>query len=129
MVTYTNKVTNPGTVALTNVRVTDDKCADVKFISGDVNRDSKLDPSEKWTYTCQTNLTHSTTNTVMATGDANGLRARDFAVATVVVATAIPKLPATGVAPMESFLVWPALAIGLLAVSILALVIWRKKVI
>jgi hypothetical protein len=96
MVTYTKKVTNPGTVALSNVSLTDDKCSVVKYISGDTNKDSKLDTNETWTYTCQEKLTKTTTNTVIATGEANGLTARDLAVATVVVAEATPKLPNTG---------------------------------
>jgi uncharacterized repeat protein (TIGR01451 family) len=97
LVTYTKKVTNPGTVPLSNVQIVDDKCSPVTYISGDTNGDSKLDTSETWTYTCSTNLTKTTTNTVVATGQANGLTARDFAIATVVVAT--PALPNTGFAP------------------------------
>jgi uncharacterized repeat protein (TIGR01451 family) len=99
MITYTKQVTNPGTVPLTNVRLTDDKCSPVNYISGDTNRDSKLDPSETWIYTCRTNLTATTVNTVIASGDANGLTARDIALATVVVAMAVPGLPNTGIAP------------------------------
>jgi len=99
MVTYTKKVTNPGTVALSNVRLTDDKCNNVRYISGDTNGDSKLDTNETWTYTCSMNLTQTTTNTVTAKGDANGLTATDFAIANVVVATAVPALPNTGIAP------------------------------
>ena len=64
IVTYTKKVTNPGMIALSNVTVADDKCSPVKYISGDTNNDSKLDPSETWTYTCQMNLTKTTTNTL-----------------------------------------------------------------
>lgn len=108
-ITYTNKVTNPGTVPLSNVRLTDDKCAPVKYISGDTNGDSKLGVSETWTYTCKSNLIQTTTNTVTAKGDANGLTATDFAIATVVVAntaatvTAAPKLPKTGFPPQEKY--------------------------
>ncbi len=129
VVTYTKKVTNPGSVPLGNVRLTDDKCPNVKYISGDTNRDSMLDPSETWIYDCRTSLKNTTTNTVMATGDANGLRARDYAVATVVVATAVPKLPNTGVAPMGNVLVWPVIAFVILAGSILFLIVRRNKVI
>ncbi len=93
MVTYTERITNPGTVPLSNVRLNDDKCSPMKFIFGDTNNDSKLDPSETWTYTCQTNLTQTTTNTAVATGQANGITVRDFAIATVVVATAVPPVP------------------------------------
>lgn len=96
IVTYTNKVTNPGIVALSNVRLTDDKCGPIKYISGDMNGDSKLDITETWVYTCSANLTKTTVNTVTASGDANGLTARDFAIVTVVV-SAVPKLPNTAV--------------------------------
>jgi len=123
MVTYTKKVTNPGTVALSNVRLTDDKCAVVTYISGDVNGDSKLDPAETWTYTCQANLTQTTVNTVTAAGDANGLTARDFALATVVVAAAVPALPKTGFGPVSIAVV----AVGIFAVLLALYVIRRKQ--
>ena len=107
VITFTKNVTNPGIVALNNIRVTDDKCSTVKYISGDVNGDSKLDTTETWKYTCQMNIAKTTTNTASVSGDANGLTARDFALATVVVAaavpkdnaldTGVPKLPNTGV--------------------------------
>ncbi|HBD05096.1 TPA: hypothetical protein DCZ32_01405, partial [Candidatus Uhrbacteria bacterium] len=104
-VTYTKKVSNPGTVALSNVHVADDKCSPLKYISGDTNSDLKLDTTETWTYTCQTNLTKTTTNTAIATGEANGLTARDFAIATVVVAGAAPSLPKTGIINTENILI------------------------
>ncbi|MCX6714991.1 MAG: ice-binding family protein [Candidatus Uhrbacteria bacterium] len=97
LVTYTEKVTNPGTVPLSNVTLTDDKCAPMKMISGDTNKNNQLDPTETWTYTCQSKLAQTTTNTAVATGWANGLSVRDFAIATVVVAAAVPKLPNTGI--------------------------------
>ncbi|MDO8499584.1 MAG: ice-binding family protein [bacterium] len=99
MVTYTNTVTNPGVVALSDVNLSDDKCGPVNHISGDTNNDAKLDTTETWVYTCKTKLTQTTTNTVVADGTANGLTARDFALATVVVATVVPKLPNTGMPP------------------------------
>jgi uncharacterized repeat protein (TIGR01451 family) len=98
MVTYTNTVTNLGAVALSNVQIADDKCSSVKYVSGDSNGDSKLDVNETWTYVCKTNLTKTTTNTVTVSGQANGLTARDFAIATVIVSA--PKLPNTGFAPI-----------------------------
>ena len=104
-VTYTKKVSNPGTVALSNVRVNDNKCGPVTYISGDTNRNSKLDTNETWTYTCKSRLAQTTTNTAVARGDANGLTARDFAIATVVVALpapVVPKLPNTGLAPFRA---------------------------
>lgn len=134
MITYTKKVTNPGTVALHNVRVTDDKCSSVNYISGDTNRDSVLDSSETWTYTCRANITKTTVNTAVATGVANGLTARDFAIATVVVATAVPKpvvvpkLPNTGLPPIGQNIPWNAVAvIGALALVSSSLMVLRKR--
>jgi hypothetical protein len=96
-VLFTEKITNPGTVALSNVQINDDKCVPVKYISGDINSDLRLDPSETWTYTCQADLLATTTNTVTVSGRANNMTARDFAIVTVIVET--PKLPNTGYSP------------------------------
>lgn len=128
LVTYTKIVTNPGTVALSNVRVTDDKCSPMNYISGDMNANSRLDTNEAWTYICRTNLTKTTTNTAVASGEANGLTARDFAVATVVVVP--PKLPNTGFAPGgENTSRNIILFIGIFAlVSVSALVLRRRMV-
>jgi uncharacterized repeat protein (TIGR01451 family) len=86
-VTYTEKITNPGTVALQNVRIMDDKCVPMKYISGDTNKNSMLDIAETWTYTCRTHLTKTTTNTAIARGEANGLSVSDIIIATVPVAS------------------------------------------
>lgn len=99
MVTYVKKVTNPGTVSLSNVRLTDDQCSPIYGPYGDTNSDNLLDPSETWAYACRTNIAKTTTNTAVVSGDANGMTARDFALATVVVASAAPKLPNTGYTP------------------------------
>ncbi|MFH0928104.1 MAG: ice-binding family protein [bacterium] len=127
MVTYTFKVTNPGTVALTNVGLTDDKCGPRTFVSGDQNGDAKLDPTETWTYTCRMNLTRTTTNTATASGEANGLRVRDIAAATVVVAGIAPALPNTGAIPASLPLVGLAVSIGLLAAFALMQVLIQRK--
>lgn len=119
-VTYTEKISNPGLVALSNVKLTDDKCSPLKYISGDVNKDSKLDTTETWTYTCSTTLTKTTTNTAVASGEANNITIRDYALATVIVATSatnVPKLPNAGVPPTTNL---PQL---ILNISLLALVI------
>lgn len=121
MVTYTNKVTNPGTVALSNVSLNDDKCGVATYFSGDTNNDSKLDLSETWTYTCKQNLTKTTVNTVVASGEANGITVRDFAIATVVVA--VPKLPNTGTAPVNNI----ALLVGMFLLISTSLVLVIKK--
>jgi len=98
-VTYNYTVTNPGTAPLSNVFVTDDKCTGlpgrVVGHPGDLNKNNLLESNEVWSFTCQTNLTQSTTNVGTAKGSANGLTATDFSPATVVVAA--PKLPKTGV--------------------------------
>jgi uncharacterized repeat protein (TIGR01451 family) len=99
-VTYTETATNPGTAALSNVTLTDDKCSPVNYISGDSNSNSLLDPTETWVYTCQANLTSSTTNTATVSGDANGLTATDLATATVIVATAVPVIPTVNPVPV-----------------------------
>ena len=125
IVTYTEKITNPGTVALSNVSLMDDKCSPMKYISGDTNGNSKLDTIETWTYTCRTNLTKTTTNTARASGQANGLTARDFAIATVVV-TNVPGLPTTGFAPNN--ISWNIIVLaGILALLIFFYFIRRKQ--
>jgi LPXTG-motif cell wall-anchored protein len=126
MVTYTKKVTNPGLVALSNVRLVDDKCGPVKYVSGDTNVDAKLDIAETWTYTCTTKLTQTTTNTVIAQGEANGLTARDIALATVVVANAVPTLPNTGISPDISILWGVMIPTGIFA-ALGGFYIGRKK--
>lgn len=125
-VTYTEKITNPGTVALSNVGLNDDKCS-MAFVSGDTNGDSKLDTTETWTYTCKSNLTKTTTNTAIATGSANGFTVRDLAIVTVVVAAAAPVLPKTGFGPAESGLALPLVATSLAAATVLLYVVRRKR--
>jgi hypothetical protein len=128
MVTYTNKVTNPGTVALSNVVVSDNKCGPVTLVSGDSNADSKLDPNETWTYFCKTKLTETTMNTVVATGEANGLITRDFAIATVVVAAITPMLPNTGFTSTANNLPWNIIIfIGLFLLASITLAVAVKK--
>ncbi len=129
MVTYTNRVTNPGTVPLQNVRLTDDKCGPVSYVSGDANGNALLEPTESWVYTCSTNLTQTTVNTVVAAGDANGLTARDFAIATVVVAVApvvVPTLPNTGSLSPGNMLAWSLLA-GIVVASLLFAALRKKR--
>jgi len=127
MVTYTEKITNPGAVALSNVTLTDDKCGPMNYISGDINNDSKLDTTETWTYTCPTNLTQTTTNTATATGQANGLTIRDFAIATVVVAPQTPTLPNTGFPPTG--IQWAIVIFAgiLIVASVLIILSLRKR--
>lgn len=125
MVTYTIQATNPGAVTLTNVNIADDKCSPLVYVSGDTNANSQLEINETWTFTCKTNLAQTTTNTVSASGEANGLTARDFAIATVVVAA--PKLPATGSAPVGTNALWSIVALFSISVASILFFITRRK--
>lgn len=72
-------------VPLSNVLVSDDKCSPVKFVEGDDNRDSHLDYSETWRYSCTTNLSETTQSIASAIATANNLPAAQKAYATVIV--------------------------------------------
>ena len=66
-------------------------------------------------------------NTVTASGDANGLTARDFAIATVVV-TNIPKLPSTGLPPSNNNVPWNIIMpTGIFAILILFYFVRKKQ--
>ena len=86
-----------------------------------------LDPNETWTYTCQENLVKTTTNTVIATGEANGLTARDLAIATVVVADIVPKLPNTGLSGWARNMPWQIIVSGVLILLSASLALALKK--
>lgn len=127
-VTYTYKVTNPGTAPLNNVSVIDNKCTGlpgrVTGHPGDLNRNDLLDLGEIWTFTCQSNITQTTTNLGTAEGHANGLTALDFSSATVVVAS--PGLPNTGYSPRTNIPWMMALFAGILALGAGLFYIVRK---
>jgi len=88
-VTYNYTVWNVGGErALGSITVTDDKCAPLTLVSGDLNQNFKIEPLEVWKYTCTTNLSITTTNTVVATGksdDPYQQTATATAIATVIV--------------------------------------------
>lgn len=84
-VTYTYTLRNIGTVPMTNITMVGDTCGPIVRVSGDTNGDSILQTSETWVHTCTTTLAETHTNTVVATGWANGISAVDVASATVVV--------------------------------------------
>jgi hypothetical protein len=118
-VTYYYSVTNPGVVPLSDVSITDDKCTGLpgRIVGhpGDINKNDLLDPGETFHFTCQTNLTKTTTNIGTATGHANGFTITDTSPATVVVATVVPKLPNTGFPSSGTSTPWDAvIAIGIL---------------
>lgn len=87
-VTYTYQVTNPGTVELSDVKVADDKISSVRYVSGDVNRDSILQPGETWTYRATARLSRTTSNVVTATGSNASFMSTDTATLTVDVGSA-----------------------------------------
>jgi hypothetical protein len=118
-VTYSYSVTNPGAAPLSDVSITDDKCTGlpgrVAGNPGDINKNNLLDPGETWQFTCQSNLTQTTTNIGTAEGQANGLTAISFAPATVVVA--VPGLPNTGLPPFGGSTLW-SIAIFLVGLAL-----------
>ncbi len=76
-VTYTFYVRNgsdqriePELTALSNVSVTDDKCGNPAYVSGDTNGNSKLEISETWAFQCT--LTHPAPGTYTNVAVANG---------------------------------------------------------
>lgn len=89
---YTLKyiVTNLGKVPLGNVIVTDDDCSPISNLSGDVNKNSILDLSETWVYTCSDadvigpDATEIHQHVARAEGSANGLNSVDFSIITIV---------------------------------------------
>jgi len=132
VVTYTNQVTNPGAVSLNNIKLIDDKCGPNIYISGDTNGNGKLDPTETWIYSCQTNFTKTTVDTVTASGEANGLTAKDFAVATVVVVTdphsIVVKFPNTGIFIDQNSTPWNTIiSISALFLILISAIVVQKK--
>ncbi len=86
-VKYSYRVTNPGDDPLKSVAVSDDKCAPLVFVNGDGNGSGQLDPGEVWLYSCTTNLSVTTVNTVTAGAVdtlGNPVSATDTATVTVV---------------------------------------------
>ncbi len=139
IVVYEYTVTNVGTISIDNVEVTDDKCDEVEFISGDIDDDERLDRTEEWIYECSTRLSETTTNIVTATGESqSGRDTKDTDEATVVVTqrilplpivasgTTTPRFPNTGVAPEEkSVLVQVLIPLGI--VMLTALFFMKKR--
>ena len=83
-VTYTYVVKNTGNVPLSNINVSDDKCANPKMIGGDSENDNVMSPQEVWTYKCSMVLNSDTTNNATATGtDPDGKSHRASKSATV----------------------------------------------
>jgi len=76
-VTYTFTVRNgsdptldPAVTALSNVKVTDDKCGNPTYAAGDANQNGLLETTETWTFTCT--LTHPAPGTYHNVATASG---------------------------------------------------------
>jgi hypothetical protein len=134
-VTYAYTVTNPGTAPLSNVSITDDKCTGlpgrVTGHPGDINSNNLLESNETWSFTCQTNITQTTTNIGTAVGYANGLTAVDFSSATVVVPEVLGAtvgFPNAGFPPERGNTLWfVATLIGVIALVSTTLKVVLKK--
>lgn len=129
-VTYSYAVTNPGTAPLSDVSIVDDKCTGlpgrVVGHPGDLNKNNLLESNETWQFTCQTNITQTTTNIGTAEGHANGLTAIDFSPSTVVVAA--PGLPNTGFPSEGNGTPWNIVIVtSILGLASLAVVL-RKRI-
>ncbi|MBP6902404.1 MAG: carboxypeptidase regulatory-like domain-containing protein [Burkholderiaceae bacterium] len=78
---FTYVVKNTGSVALSDVKVTDDRIANLQFVGGDTDGDGKLDTNETWTYTAseavQTGVQYVNTGTVVGTDAVSGRSATD----------------------------------------------------
>lgn len=129
-ITFTYRVNNPGVIPLSDVSVTDDKCAAMSKKLGDTNGNNLLDITEVWVYTCTTRLTQTTTNTVSVAATANGLKAVGYATITVTVAIpaaqSSPIFPNTGLTPGLKIAVWAVLS-ALLAILVLVFFVTRKR--
>lgn len=84
-VAYTYTLRNIGTVPVSNITMVGDTCSPLALASGDANANNTLEVNETWVYRCSTTLSATHTNTVTATGWANGISAIDIASATVIV--------------------------------------------
>lgn len=93
LVTYNYTVSNVGKQqAITSVKLVDDKCAPVTYISGDINQNYKIEAAEIWKYSCTSTLYNTTTNTAVATAksdDPYQQTTTATAIATVVVGNTV----------------------------------------
>lgn len=90
-VTYSYAVRNfLEELSLTNIQVLDDKCPSVKFVEGDDNSNSKLDPGETWRYVCTVKILETTQSIATAIGTVNDITTIHKAYTMVVVGLDIP---------------------------------------
>jgi hypothetical protein len=112
-VTYTYFVTNPGTADISQIKVADDKISPVTYVSGDLNSDQLLQPSEIWIYTAKASLTSTTKNTATASGSSNRTPVSATTSITVNVSTVKGgRLPDTGTPWLAILVLGALLALG-----------------
>lgn len=93
-VTYNYNVWNVGKQrSIASVIVVDDKCGPVTLVSGDVNKNFKIEADEVWKYSCTTNLSRTTTNTAVATGKTDDPY-QQVTVATAIATVVVGNIPA-----------------------------------
>lgn len=78
-ITTSYVLTNGGDTALSQVKISDSKCAPLFGPQGDMNENGMLDIAEAWIYSCRTKVTATAFRVVAAQGSANGLTAYDYA--------------------------------------------------
>ncbi len=135
-ITFTYKVTNPGTVSLNDVIVVDNACSNMSGELGDTNGNHLLDPGEVWIYTCAATVTKTIAHTATVTAYANGLKATAAETSTVDVSnfiatsSPIPTLPNNGTNPNTlnvTVLIWEILGGILVVLIVVYIFIARKK--
>ncbi|MFC8680948.1 LPXTG cell wall anchor domain-containing protein [Microbacterium ureisolvens] len=154
-VTYSYTVTNTGDVPLAGVAdtISDDTCSPLTYVSGDLDEDGLLDTpqsifedaaEEAWTFTCTTQVSRTTVNTVVVTGtpvDADGVNLCaptnaspavvagrvgepcDVEASDTAEVRVVPPLPATG-----GQIAWGAIAAGIAGLGAgVALLAWSRR--
>ena len=123
VVIYTYNVTNPNTVSLSDVILSDNKCSTISGKSGDDNNNNLLDPGEVWTYDCSRLVTQTTTNIATVTAYLNSAML-EFNQATVTVTVATPGFPNLGFDPNTPnigdgfvYITWAVLLVILISLS------------
>lgn len=127
-VTYRYEVTNPGTVELSDVSLTDDKISSLEYMSGDATQDGILQPGETWVYRATVRLTETTTNVATATGSGASVTTSDTAAVTVDVGS--PTQPAdsqVGQRLPDTATPWSALLLGGVFLTLGGAVGWAKN--
>ena len=141
-VVYSYSVWNSGSsLALDTISLSDNLCAPVRYISGDLNSNNKIDVGEVWNYQCVALISGITTNTVVATGygnDSYHQMVSAAASATVytnpsvtnpVTNTIVPGLPKTGFPPQEKNINNILTLVSIVSLTTIAGILLKKKLI